>query len=142
MFLPIKRWIKPSIVVNAMQQSTVFLILYEMFKVVILKWKRIVPIYPHLLPTYDPLEEILAHRMMTKVHFSITIGIQKLHFSNSTPPKRQKGRLIKVAPLMKQPFRLCTNHQLKWVFESVRLVIVLEVIIKPSLFVVLVIPYL
>jgi hypothetical protein len=33
MFLPIKRWIKPSIVVNAMQQSTVFLILYEMFKV-------------------------------------------------------------------------------------------------------------
>ena len=43
---------------------------------------------------------------------------------------------------MKQPFRLCTNHQLEWVFESVRLVIVFEVIIKPSLFVVLVIPYL
>ena len=130
-----------------------FLFYMKCLRYVILKWKRIVPIYPHLLPTYDPLEEILAHRMMTKVHFSITIGIQKLHFSisfgikkphfsNSSPHKRQKGRLIKVAPLMKQPFRLCTNHQLKWVFESVRLVIVFEVIIKPSLFVVLVIPYL
>ena len=43
---------------------------------------------------------------------------------------------------MKQPFRLCTNHQLEWVFESVRLVIVFEVIIEPPLFVVLVISYL
>ena len=43
---------------------------------------------------------------------------------------------------MKQPLRLCTNHQLKWVFESMRLVIVFEVIIETSLFVVLVIPYL
>ena len=43
---------------------------------------------------------------------------------------------------MKQPFRICTNHQLKRVFESVRLVIVFEVIIEPPLFVVLVIPYL
>ena len=43
---------------------------------------------------------------------------------------------------MKQPLRLCTKHQLKWVFESVRLVIVFEVIIEPPLFVVLVISYL
>ena len=43
---------------------------------------------------------------------------------------------------MKQPFRLYTKHQLKRIFESMRLVIVFEVIIEPSLFVVLVIPYL
>ena len=56
-------------------------------------------------------------------------------------PKRKKERLIKVAPLMKQPLRLCTKHQLKWIFESVRLVIVFEEIIEPPFFVVLVIPY-
>ena len=74
--------------------------------------------------------------------FQYLLASKNHTFQILRPTKRQKGRLIKVAPLMKQPLRICTNHQLEWVFESVRLVIVFEVIIKPSLFVVLVIPYL